>query len=92
MTRLLELMAPLSQLNPEIMDYIDADGISKHLIKILGVPATAVRGDREVAMMREEKAEAQQAAQQQQELMQGAEAAGTAAPMLRALQGQGQPG
>lgn len=92
MTRLLELMAPLSQLNPEIMDYIDADGISKHLIKILGVPATAVRGDREVAMMREEKAEAQQAAAEQQELMQGAEAAGNAAPMLRALQGQGQPG
>jgi len=42
--------------------------------------------------LREEKAEAQQAAAEQQELMRGAEAAGNAAPMLRALQGQGQPG
>jgi hypothetical protein len=43
-------------------------------------------------MMREQKAEAAQAAAEQQELMQGAEAAGNAAPMLRALQAQGQPG
>ena len=52
MTRLLELMTPLSQLDPGIMDYVDSDGISKHLIKILGVPATAIRGDREVAIIK----------------------------------------
>jgi hypothetical protein len=37
MTRLLELMMPLTQLDPSIMDYIDADGVSKHLIKTLAI-------------------------------------------------------
>jgi hypothetical protein len=85
MTRLLELMTPLSQLDPGIMDYVDSDGISKHLIKILGVPATAIRGDREVAMIRAQRQEQQAQATEQAELMQGAEAAGNAAPALRAL-------
>lgn len=91
MTRLLELMAPLSELNPEIMDHIDADGISKHLIKILGVPATAVRSASEVAAMREEKAQAAAEQAEQQEIMQTAQAAGEAAPMLKALEGGGVP-
>ena len=85
MTRLLELMTPLSQLDPSIMDYVDSDGISKHLIKILGVPASAVRGEREVSIMRAERAEQQAAMAEQQQLMQQAEAAGNAAPMVRAI-------
>lgn len=85
MTRLLELMTPLSQLDPGIMDYVDSDGISKHLIKILGVPATAVRGEREVALIRARRQQQEAAMMQQQELMQTAEAAGNAAPMVRAL-------
>ena len=80
MTRLLELMTPLSQLDPGIMDYVDSDGISKHLIKILGVPATAIRGDREVAIIRAQRQEQQAQAAEQAELMQSAEAAGNAAP------------
>ena len=86
MTRLLELMTPLSQLDPGIMDYVDSDGISKHLIKILGVPATAVRGEQEVAILRAQRQEQQAAMAEQQELMQQAEAAGNAAPMVRALE------
>ena len=89
MTRLLELMTPLSQLDPGIMDYVDSDGISKHLIKILGVPATAVRGDREVAMMRAQRQEQQAEQAEQMQLMQTAEAAGNAAPMVRAVEGSG---
>ena len=87
-TRLLELMGPLSQLAPEIMDYVDADGIAKHMIKILGVPATAVRSAQQVALIREQKAQAAAEMAEQQELMQTAEAAGNAAPMLRAIQAQ----
>jgi hypothetical protein len=41
-----------------------------------------------VAIIREQKAEAAAAAAEQQELMQTAEAAGNAAPMLRAIQAQ----
>lgn len=85
MTRLLELMTPLSQLDPGIMDYIDSDGISKHLIKVLGVPATAVRGDREVTVIRNQRQAQQQEMMEQQQLMQTAEAAGNAAPMVRAI-------
>jgi len=87
-TRLLELIGPLGQMAPEIMDYIDADGIAKHMIKILGVPATAVRSSQQVALIRSEKAEAAAQMAEQQELMQTAEAAGNAAPMLRAIQAQ----
>ena len=79
-------MTPLSQLDPGIMDYVDSDGISKHLIKILGVPATAVRGEQEVAILRAQREEQQAAMAEQQELMQQAEAAGNAAPMVRALE------
>ena len=86
MTRLLELMTPLSQLDPTIMDYVDSDGISKHLIKILGVPATAVRGDREVQQLRAQRQQQQQEQMEQMQLMQTAEAAGNAAPMVRALE------
>ena len=85
MTRLLELMGPLTQLDPSILDYVDSDGISKHLIKILGVPAAAVRGDREVALLRAQRAQQQQAAAEQAELVETAEAAGNAAPMVRAI-------
>ena len=90
MTRLFELMQPIMQLSPDTMDHIDADGVAKHLIKILGVPATAVRGGQEIALMREQRAEAQAQMAEQQELMQTAEAAGNAAPMLRAIQAQDQ--
>jgi len=89
MTRLLELMTPLSQLDPGIMDYVDSDGISKHLIKILGVPATAVRGDREVQQLRAQRQQQQQEQMEQMQLMQTAEAAGNAAPMVRALDDTG---
>ena len=90
MTRLFELMQPIMQLSPDTMDHIDADGVAKHLIKILGVPATAVRGGQEITLMREQRAEAQAQMAEQQELMQTAEAAGNAAPMLRAIQAQDQ--
>ena len=44
-----------------------------------------MRGDREVALLRQERAAQQAAAAEQAELMQSAEAAGNAAPMVRAL-------
>ena len=58
------------------------------MIKILGVPATAVRSSQQVALIRDQKAQAAAEMAEQQELMQTAEAAGNAAPMLRALQAQ----
>jgi len=90
MQRLMELMMPLTQLDPAIMDHIDTDGLSKHLIKVLAVPATAIRGDMEVMQIRQQRQQAQAAAAQQQELMQTAEAAGQVAPFVQATKGMGQ--
>lgn len=53
----------LAQLKPEVVDYIDADGIAKHLAKIRGVPEIAIANDDEVAQMRKARAEAQQQAE-----------------------------
>ncbi len=83
LTRLLELMMPLTQLDPSIMDYIDTDGVSKHIIKVLGIPATAIKGDQQVTLERQQRAQAQQAQAQQQQLTEQAQAAGAAAPLLR---------
>ena len=83
--QLLEIMAPLAQVDPSIMDYIDVDGMSKHIIKTLGVPATAVRGDEEVKKVRNEKQAAQAVEQEKQDILTAAEAAGNAAPLMKAM-------
>jgi hypothetical protein len=44
-----------------------------------------VRGDQEVAILRAQRQEQQAAMAEQQQLMQTAEAAGNAAPMVRAI-------
>jgi len=66
------------------MDYIDTDGVSKHIIKVLGIPATAIKGDQQVTLERQQRAQAQQAQAQQQQLTEQAQAAGAAAPFIEA--------
>jgi len=76
---------PLMQLDQGVADYLDMDGLAKHIIKVTGTPATVVRGEGEVSGIRENRAAAMQ---QQQEMMmaqQMASAAGEAAPALRAV-------
>jgi len=81
---MLELFTPLSQIDPTSMDYIDIDGMAKYLLKTLSVPATTIRGDEEVMMLRQQRQQAQQEQAQNQETMQYMEAAGQAAPALKA--------
>jgi hypothetical protein len=82
--RMLELFGPLAQLDQSALDYIDVDGMSKYLLRMLSVPATTVRGEEQVAQIRQQRAEQQQQMAEQQEAIQAAEAAGAAAPMIRA--------
>jgi hypothetical protein len=56
----------LAQMKPEVLDYIDADGIAKHTAKILNVPEMAITDDEVVQQQRQQRAE-QQAQQQQLE-------------------------
>jgi hypothetical protein len=83
--RLLEMMQPMVQLDPSILDNVDADGFVKHLIRVLSVPATAVRGEEEIARIRQQRAAEQQQQQQMMQSMQAAQAAGEAAPFIRAV-------
>ena len=83
--RLLEMMQPMVQLDPSILDNVDADGFVKHLIRVLSVPATAVRGEEEIARIRRQRAAEQQQQQQMMQSMQAAQAAGEAAPFIRAV-------
>jgi hypothetical protein len=66
------------------MDYIDIDGMSKYLLRMLAVPATTIRGEDEVNAIREQRQAQQQQAMENQQAQQFMEAAGQAAPALRA--------
>ena len=83
--RMLELFGPLSQIDQSAIDYIDVDGMAKYLLKTLSVPATTIRGESQVEEIRAQRAEQQQAMAEQQEVAQYAEAAGSAAPMVKAV-------
>ena len=80
----LELFGQIGQVAP-VNDYIDPQGLVKHLVKILGLPAKMIRSDAEVQQIAEEKAEAeQQQIQAQQELNQS-EMVRNAAPAIQAV-------
>jgi len=84
--QMIEFLMPLTQIDQSVIDHLDLDGLAKHIIKTTGAPATTVRGEGEVAKLREERA-AQQAQQAEMETMQQvATSAGEAAPALRAVE------
>lgn len=83
--QLFQFLAPLMQVDPSVVDYLDMDGLAQHIIKVTNIPATVVRGEQQVAQLREQR-QAQEA--QMQQMQQGAEmakAAGEGAPALNAL-------
>lgn len=86
MMRFLEMLSPFAQIDPGVLDFLDVDGMAKEMIKVLSIPATVVKGDEEVAEVREQRQAQQQKQAEQQEMMQTAEAAGNAAPMIKAVQ------
>ena len=81
---LFQFLAPLMQVDPNVVDFLDVDGLAEHIIKTTGVPASVVRGAEEVAAIREQKQQmqAQMAADQRTAML--AKAAGEGAPGLRA--------
>ena len=83
--RMLEMMQPIASLDPGALDHIDTDGLAKHVISVLGIPASVVRGEFEVAMIREQRAQQQQQQAEMQQAMALAEGAGKAAPAVKAV-------
>jgi Bacteriophage head to tail connecting protein len=71
---------------PSAADAYDFDEEARVVAEVTGVPAHIVRDPADVARTRQVRAQMQQQREQAQMLMQGAQAAGQAAPMLKALQ------
>lgn len=59
--RWVQALGELAAIKPEAVDYIDADGIARHLADSLFVPEAAVKNDDEVRALREQRAQQQQA-------------------------------
>lgn len=74
--RLMGQYAPIWQLRPELMDNFRWDEINRDSARNFGVPGEWIASDDEVEAIRKSRAEAQQQAAQQQQLMSGAEAIG----------------
>ena len=83
--QMIEFLMPLMQLDQGVADYLDMDGLAKHIIKVTGTPAAVVRGEGEVSGIRENRAAAMQQQQEMMAAQQMASAAGEAAPALRAV-------
>lgn len=68
-------LAMLAQLKPEVLDYLNVDGIAKESAKVRGVPEIALKDDKQVEQERAQRAQMQQ---QQQALDAGVQAADVA--------------
>ena len=82
---MIEMIQPIASMDPAALDHIDIDGLAKHVIKVLGIPATVIRSDIQVASLREQRAQQQQQQAEMQQAAMAAEAAGKAAPALEAV-------
>ena len=83
--RTMEMIGPLSNQLP-VMDHIDPDMLVRHITDVLGVPRKVLRSNDEITQVREERQKAEAEVRQQKEVMEAAQAAGQAAPMLKQLQ------
>ena len=71
--------------DPSIYENFDLDELLRRGAKVYGLPPSILKDPTDVEALRQEKAAAQQQQQQSQELLQTAQAAGQAAPALKAL-------
>lgn len=90
--RLHQLLAPVAELKPEIMDIIDLDKMVRGAGDVLGVPEKMMRSERDVAAMREQREAEQQEAKQAEDMEREAAAIGKIAPALGMVQGRGGEG
>lgn len=74
--RLMGQYAPIWEVRPELMDNFRWDAINRDSARNFGVPDDWLATDKEVEEIRKGRAEAQQQAEQQAQVMAGAEAAG----------------
>jgi hypothetical protein len=69
------VLLPMAQVDPTVMDRVNLDGSTKMVLENFGVPPKCIRRDEEVAMIQQQRAEQQQAMAQMAALEQGSKAA-----------------
>jgi hypothetical protein len=79
-----EIFGSLQNMAP-VFDHIDIDGLVKYIQDILGIPAKVMKSDAQVQQIRLQREQMQQQQMEMQQQMQVAEAAGKAAPALKAI-------
>lgn len=86
-------LSPLTPIYPQMWDRLDPDKMALGVFSdVRGVPARWTRNDEEMAALRAARQEQDAAQQQQQSVAMAAQAAGDAAPMVKALTEKTQPG
>lgn len=84
---------PLLPTNPNLLtDNIDLDGIVRHTAEVLGIPSEFIKDAEEVEQAQQERQQQQQQEQQMAQAHATADAAGKAAPMVKALHGAPEAG
>lgn len=78
-------LAPMAQIFPQMWDHYDPDEIALGVGEVRGVPAKWMRDAKQVEALRAERQKHDQQQLQMDQLSQGAEAAGKAAPLVTAL-------
>ena len=71
--RAIGMVATMAQVSPEVLDVIDFDKAVKYTADATGVPSVLIRGDEEIAAIRQARAQQQQAMQQMQAMKEAAE-------------------
>lgn len=83
--RFFQIVLPLAEGSPDVMDLIDVDEVIRDTAINVGLKTKLLRSPEEVAAIRDAKAKLDQKKRQQEELAMGAQTAGAAAPAMKAL-------
>jgi hypothetical protein len=83
--RMYELLIPLAQMKPEVMDIVDEDEVARRVIRLSGVPAAIERPLKSVTDIREARDQAAHQQDQIEQVKSIAESGGKAAPLLKAM-------
>jgi len=83
--QMLQIVQPVAQIDPKIVDHLDGDGLVKHLLKSLSIPASVIRSDDEVQAVRNEKEMQKAQAQQAEQQLVQSEVAKNSAPAIEAF-------
>jgi LAS superfamily LD-carboxypeptidase LdcB len=79
----MNVIGPMVQLQPEIMDNVNGDQALRYVSKAYGLPEQMLRPFDDVVQTRVERQEQQQQQQQMAEAQQAAEIANKAAPLMQ---------